>query len=299
VRTIKRGVPTVVTSQEIIDDASFARTEFCNDWCEKLDIFQMVAATCQVSDDLIGEIGFARPRWMDRFEESDRGTIRRLLPHLQRALQLHYRLSVAEQKSTLMLGCFERLAVAVMVVDRESRVLFANDVAERVLSRSAGITLSRGALRPQDPRQGPRLAHLVAMAARTSSGQGADAGGIVTLPRPVGAPLSLLVSPFRVATAGFGPQRPAAVIIFSDPDTKASSSEEVLAQTYGLTKAEASLLAALVEGQSPNEYASKRGLSAHTPKKHLQRIFQKTGYRRQIDLVRAIIANPALSRDGK
>jgi DNA-binding CsgD family transcriptional regulator len=41
------------------------------------------------------------------------------------------------------------------------------------------------------------------------------------------------------------------------------------------------------------------GLTAHTPKKHLQRIFQKTGYRRQIDLVRAIIANPALTREGK
>jgi len=168
-----------------------------------------------------------------------------------------------------------------------------------VLARGAGITLSRGALRSQDPRQGQRLSHLIALAARTSSGKGADAGGIVTLPRPEGAPLSLLVSPFRVAKAGFGPPLPAAVIIFSDPDAKASSSEEILAQTYGLTRAEASLLAALVEGQSPNEYARERGLTEYTPKKHLQRIFQKTGHHRQIDLIRAIIANPALTREGK
>jgi DNA-binding CsgD family transcriptional regulator len=57
-------------------------------------------------------------------------------------------------------------------------------------------------------------------------------------------------------------------------------------QAYGLTPAEARLLAALVEGERLNGYARRTGISITTAKSHLNSLFDKVGERRQADLIR-------------
>jgi DNA-binding CsgD family transcriptional regulator len=106
--------------------------------------------------------------------------------------------------------------------------------------------------------------------------------------------LTLLVSPYRVPTAGFGPPRPAAMIVFSDPDNSAVAPEQALARAYGLTSAEARLVSALLAGQSLTVYADVAGISRNTAKRHLDHIFLKTGHHRQADLIRAVLADPMM-----
>src|SRR4051794_3685350 len=37
----EKPAPAIVIGQELIDDVSFERTEFCADWCRKLDVFHL------------------------------------------------------------------------------------------------------------------------------------------------------------------------------------------------------------------------------------------------------------------
>lgn len=59
-----------------------------------------------------------------------------------------------------------------------------------------------------------------------------------------------------------------------------------LARIFGLTCAEARVLAHLAEDRTPNEIGTALGVSVTTVRTHLQSLFQKTGARRQPELIR-------------
>ncbi|WP_447725963.1 helix-turn-helix transcriptional regulator [Sphingomonas koreensis] len=63
---------------------------------------------------------------------------------------------------------------------------------------------------------------------------------------------------------------------------------EQAAQRFGLTSAEHRLLKLLFEGMSLAGAALSLGIARTTARTHLQRIFDKTGSRRQSDLVRCV-----------
>jgi DNA-binding CsgD family transcriptional regulator len=59
-----------------------------------------------------------------------------------------------------------------------------------------------------------------------------------------------------------------------------------LARIFGLTCAEARVLAHLAEDRTPGEIGAALGVSVTTIRTHLQSLFQKTGARRQPELIR-------------
>jgi hypothetical protein len=56
------------------------------------------------------------------------------------------------------------------------------------------------------------------------------------------------------------------------------------------------LLTALVSGERLSAYASEARISLSTAKTHLRSLFDKTGERRQADLIRRALASPMLRR---
>ncbi|QYJ07529.1 helix-turn-helix domain-containing protein [Qipengyuania flava] len=62
----------------------------------------------------------------------------------------------------------------------------------------------------------------------------------------------------------------------------------VFSERYGLTAAEELLVRAVADGLSVPEHAEKRGISVNTARVHMQRVLEKTGARRQTDLVRML-----------
>lgn len=73
-----------------------------------------------------------------------------------------------------------------------------------------------------------------------------------------------------------------------------SSSNENALPDFSATPAEGRLLAALVRGERLSSYARRNSISPNTAKSHLHSLFDKTGARRQIDLIRLVLQNPAL-----
>ena len=61
---------------------------------------------------------------------------------------------------------------------------------------------------------------------------------------------------------------------------------QALALLYDLTPAEVRVFESVVAGATPAEIAARLGLAPSTVKTHLLRVFDKTGCRRQADLVR-------------
>jgi DNA-binding CsgD family transcriptional regulator len=292
-RGIRKGPSVVVICQELMSDRELLRSEWY-DYCQKIRWFHCLGIGVSIDRDLVGGIGFHRPRNGKPFNEADRRKAQFLLPHLERALQIQHRLAALAEERDVAFSLLNGLEIGVIFATINGAVQFANRIAERVLRDASALSVSGGRLRTMNHAQQQNLDRLMGEAARASSGRGIGSGGILALPRPTGLPLTILVAPFRSERMDYGPAAPAAVLIFSDPDDHKTIPERALMQAYRLTKAEARLLAALLSGQHLDECATAAGISINTAKTHLRQIFWKTGHDRQVDLVRTIIRDPAL-----
>ncbi|MFZ1108085.1 MAG: hypothetical protein WAN43_07055 [Rhodomicrobium sp.] len=295
---VKKGLNLVVLGQEIVDDRTLLRSEWY-DYCQKLDAFHVLGALCQIGSDLAGQFGAHRPRNAAPFDEGDRTKMLQLLPHLQRALQVHTRLELAERGRNWGMDVLSDLAAAAIVVAKDGAILFANRAAERALELGQDLAVTRGRLTTKNRAQMNAFARAIAGAAETSAGKGVSPGALFTLTGVSGRSCSILISPLRARHAGLGPELPAAVLIFSDPGagnpvSMPEGTAQALTSAYKLTPAEARLAAALAAGETLSEYAGRRGIALNTAKTQLRQVFVKTGCARQADLVRLLYANSAL-----
>jgi DNA-binding CsgD family transcriptional regulator len=66
-----------------------------------------------------------------------------------------------------------------------------------------------------------------------------------------------------------------------------------LSQLYGLSRAEARVIALLAKGHRLDQSAEMLGVAYETVRKHLKQVFGKTGTDRQAELVRLLVTGPA------
>jgi DNA-binding CsgD family transcriptional regulator len=288
----------VMHGLELIDPSVLRKTMHFGEYCTKVGIGHVLAGTFEVKSD-IGVVNLSRDSRAREFGDEDKRRLQILIPHIQRAVQIQQRLSAAEQERALTHEMLERLDLGIMILEADSRLLFANAVARRVLQSGRDLTTSQGWVRPRHTAKNPRFAKVVRDAALTSIGQGTGAGGFVPIQRPDGPPLSLLVSPYPAAPGNPGHAWGAALILFADPDAQTDVPEHALAQMFGLSPAQTRLVSALVAGETMADYADAVGITMNTAKTQMRQIFLKVGVNRQADLIRAVAANPLarLARD--
>jgi DNA-binding CsgD family transcriptional regulator len=282
-----------VLGQRLIRDEDLAKTEFYGDFLRPQGFFHVVAGCISREPATSVDIAALRSKRQGAFGAPEESLLRALMPHLQRAVQIHRRLAAAEATSRSLVESMDRLPYGVVLLDERGQVLLANGVARRLLAARDGLTEGRGTLGASKRSESSALRRLVADAVLGS-------GGGLAISRPSGArPLSLLVAPFRRREADpFGVRRPVAVVFVSDPDTRIDAPADLLAALHGLSAAEARVAAEVLEGGSLSDIAERLGITRNTANTHLRRVFEKTSTRRQSDLVRLLALGPAtLARD--
>ena len=118
------------------------------------------------------------------------------------------------------------------------------------------------------------------------------ASGTLSITRPSGAPpLNVVIVPLHIKTERFAEQGPIAAIFVTDPDMPLHSSnqQQQLRELYSLTAGEARFAAWLLQGKSVDEAAVAMGITVNTARAYLKRIYQKTGVRRQPELMRLLL----------
>jgi len=194
------------------------------------------------------------------FAEAEVRCYRRLVPHLARALKLRRRGEALLRESRAGAAALDLMPWALFRLSEGRRPLPMNAAARRLAEERPGL---EAALARQADTEGRRLAHL----SLVHSGQRESwhcrmkpldgQGGLIALLAPADRP----------------PQPPA---------TLAGD----LAGLFGLTAAEAGLVARLVAGDSLSVAAAGLGIAHETARTHLRNSFAKTRTRRQAELVR-------------
>ncbi len=275
---------SVLLRERYYSDAAFERFEMYQDLYRPIGAHDSLGMPLLRS--ALGLVAFEilRPRESGTFALDDLEFLDRAIPHIKRALQVMIRLADLETRAATGTEIWDRLPYGIIVLDDAGRVLWTNVVAEKLLSQNDGLVTRAGQLRAVAPSEDGTLQRLIGQARRSCG-----AGGVLTIPRSPLAheSLSILVSPLRPAAALAGAMRgtPSAVVFVNDPKRIPTVPAQILRALYGLTKREADLAALLADGLNVGEAADRLAISINTARTHLRQVFDKTGTRRQAELV--------------
>ena len=161
---------------------------------------------------------------------------------------------------------------ALIWIDGERTVIDRNAAAEEVLDKANPLELAFGRLHARCQRDMFRLETAVAQA--RAAGYSA---------------VQLGEGRLDVEVVRAGPNAVGQCLVLLRDLSKERASQIVdIARHFGLTKAEQCLLDILVRGASLPDAAQMLGVARSTARTHLQRLFDKTGKRRQVDLLRMV-----------
>jgi DNA-binding CsgD family transcriptional regulator/PAS domain-containing protein len=209
-----------------------------------------------------------------------------LSKHVCRAMQISDLFNLSTIRSQALEQTLEALAAGVFLIARDGRVVHMNGVARSQVQSARALRLAGNRISAIDPDAARALASTMARVvddeAETVAGQhaialpGRDGSGFIATILPLGRGRRQDFSKPFAAVAAIFVQNPVAPPIFPG---------EAFAKLYGLTGGELRVALAMAPGLQPQAIADVLGIGLQTVKTHLQRIFQKTGTSRQVDLV--------------
>jgi DNA-binding CsgD family transcriptional regulator len=180
-----------------------------------------------------------------------------------------------------------------MIVDAAGGVAFANETATG-LFREGYFRLDRDGLGVRDAAACAALRRMIADCVAPEPKHGN--GNALDLTRGAGLP------PLRVMGVPFQPERlsmhtvrraePLALLLISNPQQEWATRKAQLRSRFGLTCAEANLAVEIARGDGRKAAAERLGIAVTTASTHLTHIFEKTGVRRQAELVRLVLQQP-------
>jgi DNA-binding CsgD family transcriptional regulator/PAS domain-containing protein len=221
-----------------------------------------------------------------------------LVPHLQRAATINRMLEGAAIAQDGFAATLETLTVPIALLDGNARILHANAAARHLLDRRSLIRETDGQIQAATRGASSALAVAIAEAARDESTLGRRGLGIPVVGES-GASGALHVLPLGRRRADLGGGAVAALFV-AEADTPFVAPTEMAAALFDFTPAEARVFGHLVSGHKPSAIAAMLGIEQSTVKTHLNRLYDKVGVRRQVDLVRtaASLAIPAKLEGG-
>lgn len=285
----------VLTSQMLCPDEIYTRGEYYHDFLRRLDMLHGVAPILRSESHgaNFSALSIFRPVRGEPFGEEERKFLLLLMPHLQRAFQLHKRIQGLERKGNAAGEALDHLQQGVVLLDAKGRVLLVNRAATALFATEKSLKLTPRSLMAAVPSENRELNRLIQGAIATGNGKGLGSGGAIAISRGgFRRPLQVLVTPLRTKTIFLGKDLPVAAIFISDPDHKPVSDSIVFAQLFGLTRAETRLAQMLASGQSLKDAAARLGVAQSTLRSQLKSIFAKTNTNRQSELVRLLLLAP-------
>jgi DNA-binding CsgD family transcriptional regulator len=285
----------VCTADMMCPDRSIVlKSEFYNDFMVPLGMYEGMNGVIFKDQDWTSMIGVIRLKNRAQFREADVRSLKALMPHLQRAFHLQRRLSRLEAQQAATEAALDQWSMGVILLDQNRRVLLMNRSAEAILRQSDGLTFRHGELRAAFANETTALQKSILGATRLYSGLVVSPSGAIKITRPSQKrPLEIFVTPVRTNTTVFPGMNAAAAMFVYNPEATETSNQDMLRQLYGLSAAEAKTAALLLAGKSVTEIANELHVTRETPRMHVKRIFEKTGTRRQSELIRLLLRNPA------
>ena len=281
-------VATVMQPEMFQSREEYCRTAMFNEWFKPQRAEAMIGAKLLNEDPVSMFLALMRPYSSGDFEPAEIRMLDALIPHMHKAVQLQLRLAGLEGPAEGSASILNLLPQGVLLVDAGARVLFANSVAEELVRARTGLFSGPDGLRAESAAETRLLRKTIADCA-DPIGEIGGSGGRLRLSREDRSPLVVLVVPHRSRLGWIDVIRPRAILFVTDPEQTDALQGQSLREDFGLTPAEAALALEILKADGLKAAANRLHISLATAHTHLAHVFDKTGTRRQAELVRLIL----------
>jgi DNA-binding CsgD family transcriptional regulator len=211
------------------------------------------------------------------------------VPHIRRAVFIGKVLLLRDAKTTTLADALDSIVAALLLVDAQGRLKRANARGRALLAEGNIFRTAGGRLVVSDPVADQSLRDALAVAASGEATPG-EQGIVIALGRSGGESHVAHVLPVpcnarrKVAAGG----EAIATVLVRKASLATPSTPGIIATLYGLTPGELRVLLAVFESDGMSDLAEVLGISEPTVRTHLRRLFEKTGAKRQADLVKLV-----------
>jgi DNA-binding CsgD family transcriptional regulator len=286
---------TILSTVDFLTLEEMKQTRFYREWLEPQGIVDGVFSNLDKSSTTLSAMSVIRDKSHGVVDEGTRTRMGLIVPHMIRAVSISQLVARHKTEKEALAETLSRVAAGVFMIDPQGRIAFANEAGEAMIKEGGIVREAQGVLAAVNADANRALRDLFAAAGR-GDGSLDVRGAAVPLAWSSDARWLAHVLPLGSGArmeAGHKYKATAAVFVRrASLDTP--SALEVLTSHYKLTAGEARVLQAVVDHDSVRAMANALGISQNTVKTHLRSLFEKTGLRRQAELVKLVAssANP-------
>lgn len=285
----------VVDSDSIVSRSELRRSRYYNEFLKKADIEQSVGI-CAYRDASSLVMATANRSGKDApYSDDDLALMQRLAPHWVNSYAIYRQLSGVRQKLRSLEEAMHALSTAMVLLDEQQQIQRMNAAAEGLFSEGWLIESPRGVnAKGCDTRQWEQLLG-GACRGHAVEGRVRRKWGKMLLRDINGHPILIAAVHPLPMSSSISPQGEEVAVLFIQRVSIAGtrSLRTSLMELYTLTPAEALLAITLLNKVDLEEVAWSCGITLATARTRLKAIFDKTGERSQVGLMRlmTVIAN--------
>ncbi|MBP8924238.1 MAG: helix-turn-helix transcriptional regulator [Pseudomonadales bacterium] len=281
---------------ELVSDEEVRTHPYFTEWYKLLGYNDVCSAAIPLNEHYRCHLGFTRNVGDPPFTHQETDFLDLLLPHIEQSLALF---NVMDQLTLMSDLAQEHLAQAgagFIVLNEEGRATYTNRIARAMLASNSVIHEHEGLIRIDDRQAQTRFNTLVAECIAIAKYPIAMTGGAVSVPRPDGPALGIMVLPYRTHATYLrtSSDNNRATVTLFDPARPRLDPPGILRQLYRLSESEVQVCWRLANGETLEDIAESMNIGKETVRSQLKRIFAKTGTSRQSELVRLVLVGPAL-----
>ncbi|MDP1883169.1 MAG: helix-turn-helix transcriptional regulator, partial [Bradyrhizobium sp.] len=265
-----------------------AATGFYQQWARPRGIVDFVSAVLDKSAASVVMFGVFRHERHGFVDDATRDRLRLIAPHIRRAVVIARMFDLKMAEAGTFADTLDGLDAGLCLVDAGGRIIHANVAGQAILDAGDILYGVGGRLVACDAQAHQTLREVFAAAEQGDAALGTR-GIAVPL---IGKDGERYVAHVLPLTSGA--RRRAGIIytavaaLFVRKAALASSRSEVIGKAFKLTPTELRVLLAIVEVGGVPEVATALGVADTTVRTHVNRLFEKTGARRQADLVKLV-----------
>ena len=276
----------VVADEDIMPRAELNKTRFYKEWIKPQGTLGALSVNLEKG---VARASMINVRMTVPLRDEMRRRLGLLVPHLQRAVAISRLFDQHKAAEDALTKTLDHVEAAVLLVGSKAQIVFTNDMAKKILADGFLVKNANNELRAVAPSADHTLRNVFLAAEKGDASVGVRGVAIPltdkSQERWFAHVLPLRSGRRQQAANNYGAV--AAVFIRKTVPNALSPLEE-LAKLYGLSASEVRVFDAVLKTDGVKAIADLLGLSQATVKTHLHKLFQKTGTKRQGELVKLI-----------
>ena len=288
-------VGEVVTDDDIVPREEMQQSRFYKEWMKPQNYICMVGCILEKSATSVAPLTVVRHERNGYIDDETRRRMGAIAPHVRRAVLIGKVIDLHKVEAAAMADTLDGLAAGMFLVDATARIVHANVEGHVMMASENVFRATAGRISAVDAAADRTLQETFAACGIGDAAVG-ERGIAVPLSASNGESYVAHVLPLTSAQRRRASVAYAAVaaVFVHRASLDAHSPMEAFSRKFRLTAAELKVLLMIVEVRGIAEVAEILGIGEATVRIHLHHLFEKTGARRQVDLVKLVagFANP-------